>query len=324
MPLLHRWLGLLLAAPLLGLSLTGGLLAFAPELERILWPDRYSVAPAREAPFWQRPDSASHWQLTHWLWIRPPQTPQETLLLTRASSGEATSGLMLESWQPYRGELLFAAPLATSLPARLRELHAWMPPLLAAAALLAIAALAWTAPRRQKQTDTHGQMGRWLRAAAFWFSLTALLGLALKALAGAQTQAPFSDRDPGLALAIPAPQPLTPLDLAVLLAVQTSAAPAVTLLVNQGNAVYRLHRGVLPQQSECRRPIAADDVRGTAWQCSPPRLVTSGEAWLWRLHSGEVLALPGRLLAAGAAYGLGLLTLLGLLAFWHGLRSTER
>lgn len=139
--LIHRWLAFVIALPLLYLSITGVLLAFADEVERIFYPELRTVAPRAE-PFadevWAR---VLEWEAKddgyRVLALTFPASAYDSAEITALSPDGSLSSIFLN---PYDGAVLGEKRHDQRWGGRLLELHRALSTTIAGSA-----ALAWIA-----------------------------------------------------------------------------------------------------------------------------------------------------------------------------------
>ncbi len=344
--LVHLYLGLAAAFFLLVISLSGAVIAFEPELNRLVHPQLATVQPRASAVNWDTVRSEVELQLPGWRVIRfyfPDHPNDSTYLRLRSSATHRIRHIYVNQ---YTGKVLGSTEDGSNWIIKVHDLHVNFlsgkigNTIVAVAtyllAILSIPGMVIWWPKktyRVKQSrstmgatrDLHASIGFWSFAAMLLFSLT---GLGLHYQTGKLL----------LLLNPPAKQSLhygpghgTSIEGMLQSAHEAlpgAATPRLLLSERAGEPVFIYQRFREDKTPAGRSFTTIDPHTGAVLSVgssrTAPLLQTALVEWTREIHTGTILGLPTRILAVFCALLLAVLTVTGPMIWLIRLRAKAK
>ncbi len=348
----HLYLGLIGALFLLIISLSGAVIAFEPELNRLAYPQLTTVHPTGDVVNWDRVRGQVEEQLPGWKVIRfyfPDRTNESTYLRLRSATSRRIRHVYMNQ---YTGQVLGSTEDGSNWIIKVHDLHVnflsgKLGNLIVTIACYNLAILSITGmviwwprktfwPRAGRSPiattrDIHASIGFWSFAVLLLFSVT---GLGLHYQTGKLLQ---------LLNPPTAPHPVVrrPIELgsghgtsiegmlrSAREALPGAATPRLLLSERPGEPVFIYQRFPEDKTPAGRSFTTIDPQTGAVLNVgssrTAPLLETALVEWTREIHTGTILGLPTRLLAVFCSLLLAVLTLTGPLVWLGRLRAKAK
>lgn len=348
----HLYLGLAGALFLFVISLSGAVIAFEPELNRLAHPQLTTVHPTRDAVNWDRVRSQVEEQVPEWKVIRfyfPDRPNEATYLRLRSTTSHRIHHIYVNQ---YTGRVLGSTEDGSNWIIKVHDLHVnFLSGKLGNSivtitcynlAMLSITGMVIWWPRKTfwpragrspvaTTRDLHASIGFWSFAILLLFAVT---GLGLHYQTGKLLQllnppAAKHDGPRGLnALSSGHGISIEGMLRSAREALPGAATPRLLLSERPGEPVFIYQRFPEDKTPAGRSFTTIDPQTGAVLNVgssrTAPLLETALVEWTREIHTGTILGLPTRLLAVFCSSLLAVLTLTGPLVWLGRLRAKAK